>query len=230
MNLYICGMLLISNYSSLSFIDEAPPLLKILALHKNSLDTEAPSSTAWVQGWVSPVGTLHRPHTALADMGKMSQAQEGISCFDPFPHSFLSQYESKYEEISRLASPNTLPLCIWNSSFSLNNILYEPCEGVHLHFISFIFLSFPAYVVFFCTTTERLNHSHGSYLLFRSPVSAQYHQCHCSFKLDSQAGMTPDPFLLKHPSRGEEIWTSVKWGQQPLLNHFKKVLWSSARL
>lgn len=48
---------------------------------------------------------------------------------------FLSQSESKDEEICRLASPNTLPLCIWNSSFSLNNILYEPREGVHLPFI-----------------------------------------------------------------------------------------------
>lgn len=99
---------------------------------------------------------------------------------------------------------------------------------MHLHFISFIFLSFAAYVVFFCTTTESLNCLHGSFLLFWSPVSAQYHPYQRSFKSDSQAGTTPDPFLLKPPSRGEEIWTSVKQGQQPLLNHFKKVLWSSA--
>lgn len=120
-------------------------------------------------------------------------------------------------------SPNTLPLCIWNSSFSLNNILREPREGELPHFISSIFLSFTAYIVCFCTTTENLTHLHGSCLPFCSPVSAQYHQYQSSLKSDSQAGRTPGSFLLKHLSRGEEIWPCVKWGQQPLLNHFKKV-------
>lgn len=88
MNLSICGKLLTPNYSPLTFIDEAPPVLKILAVPKNSLDTEAQLSTAWVQGRVPPEGTLHHPHTTLADMGNLSQAREGIACFDPFPRSF----------------------------------------------------------------------------------------------------------------------------------------------
>lgn len=33
-------------------------------------------------------GTLHHPHTTLVDMGNLSQAWEGIACFDPFPRSF----------------------------------------------------------------------------------------------------------------------------------------------
>lgn len=40
MNPFICGKLLISNYSFLAFIDEAPPLLKILALYKNSFELQ----------------------------------------------------------------------------------------------------------------------------------------------------------------------------------------------
>lgn len=70
----ICGKLLVSIYSSLSFIDEGLPLLKILALHKNSLDTEVPLTYMWVQGWGPPKRILHCLHTALMDTGNLSQA------------------------------------------------------------------------------------------------------------------------------------------------------------
>lgn len=68
-------------------------------------------------------------------------------------------------------SPNTLPLCIWSSSFSLNNILHDPREGALLRFISSIFSFFTAYIVCFCTTTEKLSHLHGSCLPFCTNIS-----------------------------------------------------------
>lgn len=135
----------------------ASPLLSILAVPKSlprghscvqpSCDAEAPHPSPSASRWGHKLLAGHMWVPALSHWCLLgpSTAHTERACPShhllwSLPSLFLNQSESKDEEICRLASPNTLPLCIWNSSFSLNNILYEPREGMHLPFISFIFL------------------------------------------------------------------------------------------
>lgn len=135
-----------SKYFPLSFIYKAPPLLKVLSLPQNwqgeghspasaflgcwstvciafhvSLGQQLAAGHAWVPA--SSQWCLLGPSTAHTPFLWTWRTCPSHCLLWSFPSLFLSQSESKYEEISRLVSPNTLPLCIWNSSFSLNNIL-----------------------------------------------------------------------------------------------------------
>lgn len=85
-----------SNYSSLCLIDEASPLLKILTLHKNSLDTAAPSSTMWVQGWVLPDAPPTTGTLLLWTWGNCPKLRKASPAFALLPRSLVSQSESKY--------------------------------------------------------------------------------------------------------------------------------------